>query len=156
MSLNYFTFFLAEPSIKRNLKSDNNNHTEHHTIKTLERLTGQKMITFTTRTGASVFVGRDAKENDYLTFSFAEKTDIWFHVDAIPGSHVLLRACTGTAATREDIEFAAQKAAMHSKAKGQGKCKVVFCSVMDVAKDKRAKDGLVFLLGDAKHMIVHC
>jgi predicted ribosome quality control (RQC) complex YloA/Tae2 family protein len=116
------------------------------------------MLTFTTPNGANVFVGQDAKENDYLTFSFAHKTDIWFHVDALPGSHVLLRqtCLNASTLTHEDIEFAAQKAALYSKAKGKNKCIIVYCQVIDVAKDKWAKDGQVRLLGDAKRLIVKC
>ena len=41
--------------------------------------------------GFTIFIGRDAKSNDYLTFNMADKEDIWMHVKGVPGSHVVIR-----------------------------------------------------------------
>jgi len=41
--------------------------------------------------GFIVYVGKDAKSNDHLTFNVADKEDIWFHVKGVPGSHVVIR-----------------------------------------------------------------
>ncbi len=86
--------------------------------------------------GGSVYVGRNARENEYLTFVFADKHDLWFHVKDLPGSHVLLRnGCDNL-----DIQFAAEKAAEHSKYKDgfrEGKLvQVEYCNVLDVSKPK--------------------
>lgn len=39
----------------------------------------------------TVYFGRNNKENDFLTFRFAGKNDIWFHVKDIPGSHFIVK-----------------------------------------------------------------
>src|SRR5699024_10674644 len=41
--------------------------------------------------GYTVLVGRNNKENDYLTLKFANKSDIWFNVKDFHGSHVILK-----------------------------------------------------------------
>jgi hypothetical protein len=41
--------------------------------------------------GFVVYVGKDAKSNDHLTFNIADKEDIWMHVKGVPGSHVVIR-----------------------------------------------------------------
>ena len=41
--------------------------------------------------GYTVLVGRNNKENDYLTLKYASKNDLWFHTKDIHGSHVILR-----------------------------------------------------------------
>ena len=38
-----------------------------------------------------VFIGKDAKSNDHLTFNVATEDDIWFHSKGVPGSHVVIR-----------------------------------------------------------------
>ena len=40
--------------------------------------------------GFIVYVGRDARSNDYLTFNISDDYDIWIHVKGVPGSHVAL------------------------------------------------------------------
>ena len=42
--------------------------------------------------GYKIYVGRNNKENDWLTLSFASKTDYWFHTKDVQGSHVILKA----------------------------------------------------------------
>ena len=39
----------------------------------------------------TLLVGRNNKENDYLTLKFANKHDIWFHTKDIHGSHAVLK-----------------------------------------------------------------
>ncbi|NBC16283.1 MAG: hypothetical protein GVY18_03080, partial [Bacteroidetes bacterium] len=41
--------------------------------------------------GYEVWVGRNARQNDDLTFHHAQKYDIWMHARGVPGSHAVLR-----------------------------------------------------------------
>ncbi|MDQ7861330.1 hypothetical protein RCO48_10705 [Peribacillus frigoritolerans] len=38
-----------------------------------------------------MFVGKNNKQNDYLTNKFARRDEIWLHTKDIPGSHVVIR-----------------------------------------------------------------
>ncbi|MCI8486381.1 MAG: fibronectin/fibrinogen-binding protein [Clostridia bacterium] len=66
--------------------------------------------------GYSVYVGKNNKQNDYLSTKFAKKDDIWFHTKEIHGSHVILKT-NGTSPTLETLEKCASLTAYFSKAK---------------------------------------
>lgn len=91
--------------------------------------------------GYKVYVGRNNKENDWLTLSFANKTDIWFHTKDIHGSHVILRA--GNNVSNEVLVKCAEIAAKHSKAKDSSNVPVDYCKVQYVKKPNGAKPGMV-------------
>ena len=41
--------------------------------------------------GYTVLVGKNNKQNDYITTKLADKDDIWLHVKDFHGSHVIIR-----------------------------------------------------------------
>src|SRR5690606_15403867 len=41
--------------------------------------------------GTDIYVGKNNKQNDYLTNQLARRNDIWLHTKDIPGSHVVIR-----------------------------------------------------------------
>ncbi len=41
--------------------------------------------------GFLVYIGKDSKSNDYLTFNIAEDNDLWFHIKGVPGGHVVIK-----------------------------------------------------------------
>lgn len=91
--------------------------------------------------GYKVYVGRNNKENDWLTLSFANKTDIWFHTKDIQGSHVILKA---DGSISDDILVkCAEIAVKHSKAKDSSNVPVDYCKVRYVKKPNGAKPGMV-------------
>ena len=49
-----------------------------------------KPETYTSSTGIKISVGKNNKQNDYLTFKIAARDHIWFHTKDIPGSHVVI------------------------------------------------------------------
>lgn len=69
--------------------------------------------------GWRCLVGRNAKQNDNLTFKIAGREDIWFHARGVAGAHVIVkrdgRADNPSAAA---MEQAAQIAAKHSTTNG--------------------------------------
>ncbi|WP_250130012.1 NFACT family protein [Jeotgalicoccus sp. WY2] len=70
---------------------------------------------FETSAGLPVFVGKNNKQNDYLTNRKAQNNHLWFHTKDIPGSHVVI-AHNAAEITEDDILEAAMLAAFHSKA----------------------------------------
>ena len=91
--------------------------------------------------GYKIYVGRNNKENDWLTLSFASKTDYWFHTKDVQGSHVILKA---DKEVNDDLLVkAAEIAAKHSKAKMSSNVPVDYCLVQFVKKPNGSKPGMV-------------
>ncbi|UCB52901.1 MAG: NFACT family protein [Candidatus Zixiibacteriota bacterium] len=109
---------------------------------------------FLAKSGAEILVGRNNKENDYLTFKFARPDDMWFHAQDVPGSHVLLRKKQKkTELSQPEIREAAQVAAHFSKARGEKKVAVVYTKAKYVRKPKKGKPGLA-LVEREKNIVV--
>lgn len=91
--------------------------------------------------GYKIYVGRNNKENDWLTLSFASKTDYWFHTKDVQGSHVILKV---DKEVNDDILVkVAEIAAKHSKAKMSSNVPVDYCLVQFVKKPNGSKPGMV-------------
>ena len=93
--------------------------------------------------GYTVLVGRNNKENDYLTCKFANKNDIWFHTKDIHGSHVILKTNPNEIVPDDVLFEVAKLAAKHSKAKNSSHIPVDFCKVSFVKKPSGSKPGYV-------------
>lgn len=105
------------------------------------RRTGEP-LRFETPDGMEVLVGRTNTQNDVLTTETARRTDYWFHVKNLHGSHVILR-CEGLPPSEVALEAAAALAARYSQAAGSGKVAVDYCMVRDVKKPSGALPGKV-------------
>ena len=97
---------------------------------------------YTLPSGNKVLVGRNNKENDFLTFKKASSTDIWLHTKDIPGSHVIL-VTDGQQPSEDDLRIAAQIAAHHSKGAGSANVPVDYTKVRYVKKPSGSKPGFV-------------
>lgn len=93
--------------------------------------------------GYTILVGRNNKENDYLTCKFANKNDIWFHTKDIHGSHVILKTQPNDIVPNDILLEAAKIAAKHSKAKNSSHVPVDYCKVSFVKKPSGSKPGYV-------------
>lgn len=92
--------------------------------------------------GYTVWIGRNSRQNEYLTLRKAQKNDLWLHAKEIPGSHVVI--ATGGADIPEPvIEKAAALAAYHSKGRHDGKVSVDVTKIQYVKKIPNAPAGLV-------------
>ncbi len=91
----------------------------------------------------TVLVGKNNKQNDYLTFKLASKNDIWFHTKDIHGSHVILKTNNLENVPYSILEKCAQIAAFYSKANKATKVNVDYTLVKNVRKAKGAKPGMV-------------
>jgi predicted ribosome quality control (RQC) complex YloA/Tae2 family protein len=78
---------------------------------------------YLTTGGLSILVGRNARENQRLTFQLARPEDLWFHARDVPGSHVILRDNEGRAGAR-DLHEAAEVAAFFSEARSEARVDV--------------------------------
>ncbi|GLY10547.1 Rqc2 family fibronectin-binding protein [Pseudobacillus badius] len=96
--------------------------------------------TYEASDGTLIFVGKNNKQNDYLTNKFARRDEIWLHTKDIPGSHVVIRS---EAPTEETIVEAANLAAYFSKAKSSSSVPVDFTKVRHVKKPSGSKPGFV-------------
>jgi len=92
--------------------------------------------------GHEVWVGRNNRQNDALSFRTATEYDLWFHAQEIPGSHVLLRLEPGAAAETGDLQCAADLAAYYSRGRESDRVPVVYTQPKYVYKPKGAAPGL--------------
>jgi predicted ribosome quality control (RQC) complex YloA/Tae2 family protein len=76
--------------------------------------------------GFPIFVGRNARENDELTFGLAKSDDLWLHARGTPGSHVLVRLERGADPPPETLCDAATLALLYSDLKNSGKGEVIY------------------------------
>ena len=94
--------------------------------------------------GYQVWVGRNARQNEALTFRHARKHDYWMHARGAPGSHVVLRLPQRNAVPgRAVIEQAASIAAWFSKARGSSLVPVMIAERKFVRKPRGALPGEV-------------
>ena len=99
-------------------------------------------LRFESPDGFEILVGRNNVQNDELTTRLARRTDYWFHVKTLHGSHVILR-CDGLEPSDEAIRAAAELAARHSQARGTGRTAVDYTMVRNVKKPSGALPGKV-------------
>ena len=89
-----------------------------------------------------ILVGRNNAQNDELTTRLARRTDYWFHVKSLHGSHVVLR-CEDRPPTEAGLQAAAELAAFYSQARGSGRTAVDYTMVRNVKKPSGALPGKV-------------
>ncbi|MFC0473114.1 NFACT family protein [Halalkalibacter kiskunsagensis] len=90
--------------------------------------------------GIEFFVGKNNKQNDYVTNKFARQDEIWLHTKDIPGSHVVIRS---TEPDEETLLQAATVAAFYSKAKQSSSVPVDYTKIRHVKKPNGSKPGYV-------------
>lgn len=103
---------------------------------------GTNIMKYISSNGNLIMVGKNNKQNDYLTLRLADNEDLWFHTKDIPGSHVLLKV-GGKKFDEKEILEAATLAAYYSKAKMSENVPVDYTTKRNVRKPSGAKPGLV-------------
>lgn len=104
--------------------------------------------------GYTVFVGKNNKQNDYLTCKIAQNSDIWFHTKDIHGSHVVLKLdnepinsnkldISKTTVSSSVLYKCASLAAYYSKARMSQNVPVDYTYIKYVKKPNGAKPGMV-------------
>lgn len=125
-------------------KLSKNNKNKNSKIKK-SKLTQNKNTTFNPIKyivdAHTLLIGRNNKENDYLTLKYAKKTDVWFHTKDIHGSHGILITENNVdiISNIQLCEKCAKIVAYHSKAKNSSNVPVDMCLVKYVKKPNNAK-----------------
>lgn len=97
---------------------------------------------YTTPSGFQLWIGRNNRQNEQLTFRTAGDYDLWFHTQEIPGSHVLLRLEPGSVAQEQDLQFSADLTAYYSQARESEQVPVIYTHPKYVYKPKGAQPGI--------------
>lgn len=95
---------------------------------------------FVSSTGLPISVGKNNKQNDYVTFKLSNKSHLWFHTKDIPGSHVVIHDVEPDEAS---ILEAANLAAYYSKARESSSVPVDYTEIRHVKKPNGSKPGFV-------------
>ena len=93
--------------------------------------------------GYKVLVGKNNKQNDFITFKIAKKNDIWFHTKDIHGSHVVLLSNQNDNINENILINCAKIAAKHSKASDSSNIPVDYTLIKFVKKPSGSKPGKV-------------
>ncbi len=97
---------------------------------------------FESTDGYPIYVGRNNRQNDELTFKLARKDDIWCHASKVHGSHVII-SCGGTVPPDDTVTQAAQLAAHYAETGGGQNIPVDVTAVKQVKKIPNGKPGMV-------------
>ena len=97
---------------------------------------------FVSTDGYPIYVGRNNRQNDELTFKLARKDDLWLHASNVHGSHVII-SCGGATPPDDTVTQAAQLAAYYSESAGGQNIDVDATAVRQVKKVPSAKPGMV-------------
>lgn len=91
----------------------------------------------------TLYIGKNAKNNEQLTFAFAKPDDIWLHARGSAGSHCVLKGATMQ--HKEEIRKAAEIAARHSAAQHSELVPVMYTFKKYVRHSKKLPVGQVIV-----------
>ena len=95
---------------------------------------------FISSSGIAISVGKNNKQNDFLTFKIAKRNEVWLHTKDIPGSHVVIHSENPDDTT---IKEAAILSAYFSKARESSSVPVDYTEIRHVKKPNGSKPGFV-------------
>jgi len=99
-------------------------------------------LEFVSPDGFKILVGKNNRQNDWLTLRQAVDRDLWFHARDIPGSHVIIKT-NGQEVPAATLEMAARLAARYSSARQSSRVAVDYTLVKHVRKPAGARPGRV-------------
>lgn len=102
---------------------------------------------YTSADGLEIWVGRNDEGNDLLSTRLARGNDLFFHLDASPGSHVVLRTGGRPDPPPASVLDACELAVHFSRARGAPSADVLVAPVKNLRKPRGAKPGLVLVSG---------
>lgn len=132
--------FIGIEEIENELNLTNSRNKIKNKIK-LNKSKKRDLLSFDYK-GFQIFVGRNNKENEEISFSKGQPNDIWMHIKDIPGSHVLILR-NNQEIPNDVLIHAANLACEYSKAKKGDKVTVDYCERKFVKKIKNSKPGNV-------------
>ncbi len=116
----------------------------HWQGKPVRRMGGgrQGPLRVVSRDGYVIWVGRNSRQNETVTFKKANPQDIWLHARQVPGAHVVIRN-DGRRIKEELIAAAAAVAAWYSKRRADSSVPVDYTRVKYVKAIRGAGPGMV-------------
>lgn len=97
---------------------------------------------FLSSDGFTILVGKNNKQNDFLTLRVANNDDLWMHTKNIPGSHVIIKS-DGKGIPESTVFEGAMLAAFFSKSKMSAQVPVDYTLKKNVKKPNGSKPGMV-------------
>lgn len=128
-------------NIKIKNKKTNPNKADKKTIKNDKQNQLDQILKFDID-GFKVLVGRNNKQNDYITTKLTNKSDLWFHVKDFHGSHVILKT-ESRVPSQDTILKCAELAKKYSKASQSVNIIVDYTYIKFVKKPHNSKPGMV-------------
>ncbi len=102
---------------------------------------------FDSSDGLLILVGRNNRQNDWLTLREADRHDLWLHTKEVPGTHVIIKLPAHFKSIHDvpdqTLMEAATLAAYYSKASQSNKVAVDYTFCQNVKKPNAAKPGMV-------------
>ena len=92
--------------------------------------------------GLLIQVGRNHRQNEWISLRQARSGDLWFHAQECPGSHVVLKSSAGLA-DEDDLQLACDLAAYFSRARGNVRVAVVVVAIEQLQRIAGAVPGTV-------------
>ena len=92
--------------------------------------------------GVRLQVGRNHRQNEWISLRQARRGDLWFHAQELPGSHVVLKGSEAPAG-EADWQAAADLAAHFSRGRGNRRVPVVMVAVEELQRIPGAAPGTV-------------
>ena len=92
--------------------------------------------------GLMLQVGRNHRQNEWISLRQARRGDLWFHAQELPGSHVVLKS-SAQVASDADLQWAADLAAHFSRGRGNSRVPVVMVPTDDLQRIPAAVPGTV-------------
>lgn len=140
LSLSQISTLQELEEIRLELEANNIIKPQHKKSPSKQQLPTPLKIIFDDET--TILIGKNNRQNDYLTFKIAHSNDIWMHAKDIPGSHVILKTI-GNEPSDIALNRAASLAAYYSKARESTKVPVDYTKRKYVKKPSGAKPGFV-------------
>ncbi len=117
------------------------------TARSRSRATEAAPRAFTSRDGLQILVGKNARQNEELTFQRARPDDLWLHARNVPGAHVVILRGGGEIPA-STVEQAAELAAYYSQARGEANVDVIVAPRRNVHRLRGGKPGMVSVRGE--------
>jgi len=126
--------------IQQELETQNYLKTNNITAKDYRK--SSSPLRFKSSDGVLIYVGKNNRQNDMLTFKKSKPDDIWLHAKNTPGSHVIIETQGGNVSDTTLTE-AAILAAYFSNGRNSSNVPVDYTFVRHVKKPSGAKPGYV-------------
>ncbi len=102
---------------------------------------------FNSPCGYEILAGRNARQNEKVTFDMSHPQDVWLHARGVPGSHVVIRT-SGRPVDEDDVLYAAQIAAYYSGSRGERSAEVIVAERRHVHRAPGGHPGQVSVRND--------